>query len=89
VTSNDGEPLSLTEVVYRAADELRSQACQGLRFTKGEYDRPAPGSEALDVGFFAADSLPPLSAGHERLIPVVKLFRGDMLAPYFDPASLA
>ncbi len=215
MTPQDAGPLSLTETAYRIADELRSLACQGLRFTAGEYDReryerilqasarlvaavdgrlpeevatqyhdnlsrispflgadaavfragkllliqrtdngrwampggyievgetaanaaqrelweeaqvrgtavrllgvfdsrlwkshtkaqlyhiifqieadggePAPGSEALGAGFFAEDDLPPLSPGHERIVPVIfKLFRGELPAPFFDPAQ--
>lgn len=215
MTQRDPEPLSLTETVYRIADELRSLACQGLRFTAGEYDReryerilqasaclvaavdgrppeqvvrryhdnlahispflgadaavlcdgkllliqrtdnsrwampggyievgetaadaaqrelweeaqvrghavrllgifdsriwkshtkaqlyhiiflvevdgsePTPGSEALDTRFFAEDNLPPLSPGHERIVPVIfRLLRGEMPSPYFDPAE--
>lgn len=51
---------------------------------------PAAGSEALDVGFFAEDSLPPLSPGHERIVPVIfKLYRGELPSPYFDQAGPA
>jgi ADP-ribose pyrophosphatase YjhB (NUDIX family) len=47
--------------------------------------QPAAGSEALDAGFFAEDGLPPLSPGHERIIPVIfKLYRGELPSPYFD-----
>ena len=215
MTLDDAGPLSLAETVYRVADELRSLACTGLRFTDGAYDReryerilqasarlvaavdgrppeavaaqfhdnllhispslgadaavfragkllliqrtdnrrwampggfievgetavdavqrelweearvhgkavrllglfdsrlwksltkaqlyhiifqvevdggePAPGSEALAAGFFAEDSLPPLSPGHERIVPVVfRLFRGELPSPYFDQAQ--
>lgn len=49
--------------------------------------QPSAGSEAVDAGFFAEDSLPPLSPGHERIVPVVfKLLRGELPSPYFDPA---
>jgi ADP-ribose pyrophosphatase YjhB (NUDIX family) len=47
--------------------------------------QPAAGSEALDAGFFAEDNLPPLSPGHERIVPVIfKLYRGELPSPYFD-----
>jgi ADP-ribose pyrophosphatase YjhB (NUDIX family) len=50
--------------------------------------QPAPGSEALDAGFFAENGLPPLSPGHERIVPVIfKLLRGELPSPYFDQAE--
>ena len=49
---------------------------------------PTAGSEALDAGFFAEDGLPPLSGGHERIVPVVfRLYRGELAVPYFDQAK--
>jgi ADP-ribose pyrophosphatase YjhB (NUDIX family) len=48
-------------------------------------DSPVPGSEALDVGFFSENGLPPLSQGHHLRVPLVfKLYRGEICAPYFD-----
>jgi ADP-ribose pyrophosphatase YjhB (NUDIX family) len=42
-------------------------------------------AEVLDVGFFAEDSLPPLSTGHELRIPMAfKLLRAEIPTPYFD-----
>lgn len=46
---------------------------------------PAAGPEALAAGFFAAEALPPLSPGHERIVPVIfKLYRGELPTPFFD-----
>ncbi len=48
-------------------------------------DLPQTSPEALDVGFFAEDDLPPLSQGHHLRIPMLfKLYRGEIPAPYFD-----
>lgn len=48
-------------------------------------DSPAPSPEALDVGFFAGDNLPPLAAGHDVRVPLLfQLVRGEIPAPYFD-----
>lgn len=48
-------------------------------------DVPAPGSEALDVGFFPEESLPPLSWGHLERVPVLfKLYRAEIQSPFFD-----
>jgi hypothetical protein len=52
-----------------------------------EADDPSPHTtpEAVDVGFFAGDNLPPLSQGHHLRVPVIfKLQRGEIPAPYFD-----
>ncbi len=48
--------------------------------------QPQPGSEALAVGFFGEDELPPLlHYGHEMRIPILfKLMRGEFTAPYYD-----
>lgn len=41
--------------------------------------------EAIDVGFFAEDDLPPLSLGHAGRIPLIfQLVRGELPIPYFD-----
>lgn len=46
---------------------------------------PQTTAEATEVGFFAADALPPLSPNHAERIPLVfKLFRGELPIPYFD-----
>jgi 8-oxo-dGTP pyrophosphatase MutT (NUDIX family) len=48
---------------------------------------PAAGPEALAVGFFGAEALPPLSPAHERIVPLIfRLCRGELPAPYFDSA---
>lgn len=48
-------------------------------------DVPQTSPEALDVGFFAEDELPPLSQGHHVRIPMIfKLWRGEVAVPYFD-----
>ena len=53
-----------------------------------DSNEPAAGPEALDVGFFSEQDLPPLSPGHERIVPVIfRLFRGELPAPYFDPVE--
>jgi len=52
-----------------------------------EADDPTPQTspEALDVGFFAGNDLPPLSQGHHLRVPVIfKIRRGEIPAPYFD-----
>lgn len=42
-------------------------------------------NEALDVGFFREDQLPPLSAGHHLRVPhFFKQLRGEVSVPYFD-----
>jgi ADP-ribose pyrophosphatase YjhB (NUDIX family) len=47
---------------------------------------PVAGPEALDVGFFAEDRLPPLSPGHESRVPLLfRMLRGEIATPYFDP----
>ena len=54
----------------------------------GEGQIPIAGPETTGVGFFAADSLPDLSPGHKhRVLTVLKLVRGDLPVPYFDPSS--
>ena len=46
---------------------------------------PKPGPEALDVGFFPEEALPPLAPGHHLAVPLVfKLLRGEIPAPFFD-----
>lgn len=46
---------------------------------------PQPTAEATEVGFFAADDLPPLSPGHAERIPLIfDLVRGNHPVPYFD-----
>jgi ADP-ribose pyrophosphatase YjhB (NUDIX family) len=46
---------------------------------------PGAGPEALAAGFFAEEELPPLSPGHQRIVPVIfKLYRGELPAPFFD-----
>ena len=41
--------------------------------------------EATEVGFFEAQSLPPLSPGHDTRVPFVfKLLKGETAVPYFD-----
>jgi 8-oxo-dGTP pyrophosphatase MutT (NUDIX family) len=50
-----------------------------------DADGVSPFSEALDVGFFAEDELPGLSAGHDLRVPMVfQLMRGVVSAPFFD-----
>jgi ADP-ribose pyrophosphatase YjhB (NUDIX family) len=52
-----------------------------------ETDDPTPhtSSEALDVGFFREDDLPPLSQGHHLRVPMIfRIRRGEIPAPYFD-----
>ena len=46
---------------------------------------PSPGLEARDAGFFAADALPPLFVGHDRIVPLCFSLRDQ--PTYFDPAS--
>ena len=47
---------------------------------------PVSGPETTDVGFFAEDDLPDLSAGHRMRVPFVfKLHNGEERAPYYDP----
>lgn len=49
---------------------------------------PSPGEEALDAAFFPEEALPELSAGHHLRVPAVfRLLRGEIPAPYFDPAE--
>jgi ADP-ribose pyrophosphatase YjhB (NUDIX family) len=44
-------------------------------------------AEVLDVGFFAENSLPPLSLGHDLRVPMAfKILRGEIPAPFFDPS---
>ncbi len=46
---------------------------------------PQSTAEALEVGFFAEDRLPPLSPGHLTRVPFLfKLLRGDAPVPYLD-----
>jgi len=55
---------------------------------KAEDASPSAGSEALDVGFFPEDSLPPLSPGHHLRVPLVfKQLRGEAPIPYFDTSD--
>ncbi len=52
-----------------------------------ESDDPSPQitPEALEVGFFGEDELPPLSQGHHVRVPMIfKLHRGEIPAPFFD-----
>jgi len=43
-------------------------------------------TEALDVGFFNEDDLPPLTPGHHLRIPFLfRLLRGEVPRPFFDP----
>ena len=52
-----------------------------------EADDPTPhtSSEALDVGYFAGDNLPPLSSGHHLRVPFFfKQLHGDAPIPFFD-----
>lgn len=53
----------------------------------GGEQQPQPTPEALAVGFFGSDNLPALSPGHHTRVPFVfKLLRGELPAPYLDPA---
>jgi len=55
-----------------------------------ETDNPTPhtSTEALDVGYFAEDHLPPLSSGHHLRVPFLfKQLRGEAAIPYFDHES--
>ena len=48
---------------------------------------PVPTDEALEVDYFAADELPPLSFGHEERVPLAfRLLREVGGGPHFDPA---
>ena len=52
-----------------------------------ESDDPTPhiSPEALEVGFFAEEDLPPLSQGHHLRVPMIfRIRRGEISAPYFD-----
>jgi len=46
---------------------------------------PRPGLETRDARFFAADALPELFMGHDRIVPMCFELRDG--AAYFDPAS--
>ena len=46
---------------------------------------PKPGMEVLDARFFAADGLPVLYVGHDRIVP--KCFELRDSVAHFDPAS--
>lgn len=49
---------------------------------------PQTSAEALDVGFFSEDKLPPLSAGHHLRVPYFfKQLRGEVPVPHFDVKS--
>ena len=46
---------------------------------------PHPTSEALDVGYFADDALPPLTRGHAARVPQAFAWhRGERTAPHFE-----
>ena len=46
----------------------------------------SPLAESIDVGFFDPDRLPEISYGHEqRIAMTLKLLRGEVPAPYYDP----
>ncbi len=62
----------------------------GVWLVEASDDRaPIAGPETTDVGFFAERDLPgELSPGHVRRIPMaLKLARGDLPAPHFDPTT--
>ena len=49
---------------------------------------PRTSKEALDVGYFCEDELPPLSSGHHLRVPFYfKQIRGETPIPYFDLRS--
>jgi ADP-ribose pyrophosphatase YjhB (NUDIX family) len=46
---------------------------------------PHPTPEATEIGYFASDALPPLSAGHEKRVPMMfGLALGQGAGPHFD-----
>ena len=52
--------------------------------------QPHPTREALDVGFFAEEALPPLSRGHHRRVPFVfQQLYNENLIPYIDDIDIA
>lgn len=62
----------------------RMQIYQAV-FLVESQDTPTPGSEALNVGFFAENELPLLSQGHHLRVPLIfKMQRGEMTIPYID-----
>jgi ADP-ribose pyrophosphatase YjhB (NUDIX family) len=55
-----------------------------------ETDDPTPhtSAEALDIGFFSKDKLPPLSSGHHLRVPLFfRQLRAEVPVPYFDHRS--
>ena len=46
---------------------------------------PTPGLETIDARFFAADALPELYIGHDKIVPLCFELRGS--PAHFDPAS--
>jgi ADP-ribose pyrophosphatase YjhB (NUDIX family) len=58
---------------------------------QAETDNQTPNtsSEALDVGYFSEDELPPLSSGHHLRVPYYfQQLRGEVPIPYIDSGSL-
>lgn len=48
-------------------------------------DLPHKSAEAINVGFFGAEELPPLAAGHVGMVPhIFKMMRGEANIPYVD-----
>lgn len=64
---------------------LRRQLYLAVFQVEASEVNPVRTSEALDVGFFGEDELPPLDTWHAYRVPVVfKLHRGEIPAPLFD-----
>ena len=64
----------------------KSQVYRGVfEIEVGPDSEPTISAEAVDVGFFAEDGLPPLSPGHIKTVPLVlRQVRGEAAVPYFD-----
>lgn len=69
---------------------LKCQLYHVIFLVECEDGVPAPGPETTAIGFFGADELPSLSAGHHLRVPFLfRLLRGEVPVPYFDPAGEA
>ncbi|MGH2457904.1 MAG: NUDIX domain-containing protein [Chloroflexota bacterium] len=67
----------------RSGSRTKAQLYHAVFLVEAGDDEPATSSEARDVGFFAADVLPPLSPGHHRRVPQV-FGMADQSMTFFD-----
>lgn len=63
------------------------EAQNGPLLHQGTGDELSSLNEVLDAGYFAENELPEMHPGHDLRVPLVfKLAKGELPAPYFDPA---